>query len=1280
MQFPPFSDFFKAATGHEPHTWQSELAQRLMNDDAPSRIKIPTGLGKTAAIPIAVYHLAWQLHHGQKRTAPQRIFHVVNRRTLVNDTHELIEKLSNEINMGADDSVIGPVRDALCQLLGPGDNVPIVVGSIHGETSRDTPWLRATGCSIVTLTPHQFVSRLLMRAFAVSPSRRPIDAGLVGVDRLVLFDEPDLATPAVQTILDAERLQSRATECLGVPLGGTVLLGATLPALTFDGLDNESVLKLDTDDPGFSGSVADRLLHAPKRLHLERAKNSSDADIAKTMATRATALGADGRSVVVFTNTVGLAQQVYQLLEDRWAGPRQLVTSRFRSVDREPTATDTGITVTTQCLEVGVDVSFDALVTEAASWSALVQRLGRLNRRGGPTPADAYLVMTRTGSVRAGTKAVYGDALVLAATELLERLEGEHPAGIDVSPVALTELRRQHADRQLDGEAPRSATLHAGLVPLMTHTRPSPSPDLPIEAFVAGPDRPVNREIEVAWREQVDGLNDSKIGVVSASEVVTVPRSALAQLLRGERAPAKAPISDLADATAEDVSQSGPTNIDLQQVRIWTGRAERAQQPNSIREALAAERIVLPCTAGGYDNELGWTGEPGVVDDQHLFLALRRLEHHPDSRRRTRVSMCLTASLFTDACDRLGLRGERHDQVRDLLIALAEADEDSLDIVVDGLSTDLESALQTFLVGVVPKGHAVKVQADPPIGINGPPAQRAVACTVTVSRTRRDEQADVISLDEHQEQVGAWAESDGRAAGLHADLVAELGAAGRYHDIGKAYPAFQRYLAGSPTAEVTAEGVRLPDGTDLPLLAKPLANGAEDSDSSLVADRLARAAAGLPPGFRHEAKSVEVARQHRLSVLAIHLTGSHHGLYHPVMPPLRLAHLEGYSHADDFTELNKRFGPWGLAYLEAVLRLADWRASANPNTAGQSVERHSTDLLAPLPSGFWNAPNQNPAESSDTTGQALPGLDTHPLTGWLASVGLLAAAVDLGDYSATLCWDTAGSAPQTPVLNTALSLRDIVARALDGPRWAEADAVVRSVLAIDGASLRRKNQKLKPANRLRGILTGAEVTDNASLVLGLVGDAAKADPNNQVELPIVPFANNSSYPGVALAFVERGTAIEDCLGALQNVNLGYSKTACDGGLDRPRGAVPFVNGLGAPGDERAVRTALAPLALYAMARLGNTGASALGITRSGRQLFLLLPIPTRPVSFEMLRSMVIGIKSPDSWAWSEIGAEWIYHASREYLSDRKDIDIVWSGGMIRRGELKELRMLGPRQP
>ena len=240
QSFPPFEEFFAAVHGgRSPYAWQSELASRLAGDGWPSVIEVPTGLGKTTTIATAVYDLARQCHVRlvgladggvvPRRTAPQRIFHVVNRRSLVDATGDYVSALASAINGATAGSTLAPVREALTQLLGEGSTVPVVGARIHGATSHTGTWLRATGCTIVTLTPYQLVSRLVMRGFGVSNGARPIHAGLVGIDRLVLVDEPHLAVPTIHTLTDAEALQRAAPDTLGIPLGQTVLLGATVP-------------------------------------------------------------------------------------------------------------------------------------------------------------------------------------------------------------------------------------------------------------------------------------------------------------------------------------------------------------------------------------------------------------------------------------------------------------------------------------------------------------------------------------------------------------------------------------------------------------------------------------------------------------------------------------------------------------------------------------------------------------------------------------------------------------------------------------------------------------------------------------------------------------------------------------------------------------------------------------------------------------------------------------------------------------------------------------------
>jgi CRISPR-associated endonuclease/helicase Cas3 len=108
----------------------------------------------------------------------------------------------------------------------------------------------------------------------------------------------------------------------------------------------------------------------------------------------------DQKKVLWVANTVGESRRIYEQLETRLKSPFQdeeiplfLYHSSFRYQDRvnrqnevirafDPKETPgAAIVVSTQVCEMSLDISADVLITEEAPPPALIQRLGRLNRR-----------------------------------------------------------------------------------------------------------------------------------------------------------------------------------------------------------------------------------------------------------------------------------------------------------------------------------------------------------------------------------------------------------------------------------------------------------------------------------------------------------------------------------------------------------------------------------------------------------------------------------------------------------------------------------------------------------------------------------------------------------------------------------------------------------------------------------------------------------------------------------------------------------------------------------
>lgn len=422
-----FAEFFHALWCKTPFSWQRSLAARVMangeyspspSDSAgsarcrqrgesawPEAIALPTASGKTACMDIAVFALAAQagrLDVGQPITAPRRIFFVVDRRIIVDEAHERARRIARKL-AEANCGILKTVKDSLCHIGEggcdwPEDEPPLAVHALRGGMYRSEAWAwNPLQPTIVASTVDQVGSRLLFRAYGRGFGTRPIYAGQIANDSLILLDEAHCSQPFQQTLHAVGRYRTWAD----APLERCfhpVVMSATPPPGLRDVFHDPSDEGTDPKHPLGKRQLATK----PARLKIVSKARGQNAitELAKELAMAARGLIANGRrAVVVFTNRVATARGTHRLLRES-GFDTVLLTGRMRPVDKDAVVERLGrlglrsdqsenrhldepvIVVATQTLEVGADLDFDGLVTECASLDALRQRFGRLNRMG----------------------------------------------------------------------------------------------------------------------------------------------------------------------------------------------------------------------------------------------------------------------------------------------------------------------------------------------------------------------------------------------------------------------------------------------------------------------------------------------------------------------------------------------------------------------------------------------------------------------------------------------------------------------------------------------------------------------------------------------------------------------------------------------------------------------------------------------------------------------------------------------------------------------------------
>lgn len=108
LKIEDFPTFYDALYGHEPFQWQLRLAEQVCRGNWPEYIKLPTASGKTTAVDIGVFAMAYQAASSNrvdgKRTAPRRVFFVVDRRIIVNEAFRRAERAARFLRKSVDAS------------------------------------------------------------------------------------------------------------------------------------------------------------------------------------------------------------------------------------------------------------------------------------------------------------------------------------------------------------------------------------------------------------------------------------------------------------------------------------------------------------------------------------------------------------------------------------------------------------------------------------------------------------------------------------------------------------------------------------------------------------------------------------------------------------------------------------------------------------------------------------------------------------------------------------------------------------------------------------------------------------------------------------------------------------------------------------------------------------------------------------------------------------------------------------------------------------------------
>jgi CRISPR-associated endonuclease/helicase Cas3 len=873
-QLNSFDVQFKAITGNTCYPWQRALFLEMMTGIIRS-VSLPTGTGKTSIMAIwllALARQAAQTDDPRNITIPRRLVWVVNRRVVVDQATNDAEQLAFRLRDKEKFPELQTVRHAFGKLAAVDSNNDLfAISTLRGQFADNAEWRNNPARpSIIVGTVDMIGSRMLFAGYGCGFKSRPLHAGFLAQDVLLVHDEAHLE-PAFQKLIEA--IESEQHRCREFRMMKVMALTATSRD---DGEKQFTLTKADWKHEDLR-----KRIEAKKRIAFH--PMDDEKELANEVYQRALEFKESGQAILIFLHKVEDVEKVRREL-NRANLAVQTLTGTMRGLERDtlaredkifarfiptPTIMPQGGTVYLVCTsagEVGINISADNLICDLMPFESMAQRFGRVNRFGlGDAQIDVVCCPAVDGDEsNKNAKSLLEQARIrtlLLLKKLPQLADGRH----DASPAALGDLLRDLAvaDRDAAFTPPPIILSTSDIlfdVWALTSIRERLPGRPPVEPYLHGLIGWEPPETYVAWRDEVDVIKGDLLEEykpediledypLKPHELLRDTSSRVFDRLKKLKAPAETPVWIVSDDDSVEVSA-------LEQL------------VSSEKDSLNYKTVLLPPRIGGLEGGMFTAGSSPTNDVSDEL----RDEH--GNRRRIRV-----------------------------------------------WDDDPQFAEKTYRMRLIRS-----IDIDP-------------------GADEGEEESDIIPRRYwHWYELPKTADNDGSKAGLrpvlwqiHTDdvvrnttqIVQQLPLsdelrnavilAAKFHDLGKRRPLFQRILGNVKTNILLAKSGK----------RKKLYDLKED--------------------YRHEFGSLlDVQNEpefknlsdNNMKELILHLIAAHHGRGRPHFPTKEAfdpepngqdVSLIAAAVPQRFGRLQRSYGRWALAYLESLLRAADYAASAKPS-------------------------------------------------------------------------------------------------------------------------------------------------------------------------------------------------------------------------------------------------------------------------------------------------------------------------------------------------------------